>query len=407
MRSARIIFLYALILVGTLLLVEAAARVAYTVHFDPRKESDWFTYTVDAGWDRAPNFSGLDLCGMRRTFDYRGLVVADAARLQQRPSRQFRALFLGDSNVYGYCVDTSQTFVEVANRLVPQVVSINLGVNGYTSYQGYKSLLKYGDLLEPNIIFISFNFNDRRYVVQEAQADSDATFRRLYASRFVRYLYSSSYVFRFADFLSRRLRNADLGTSVSGALGEIQLDKVRPRVDPQSYRANLTNIALWAKQHGVPAVFILLHDNPNETYSLREGIKYLAKKDYELAIKYLQFAKDRPRSVFVGLAKLYLSKAYTENGMKHEAQQALSLENAPVTGHGGYPIALDSEYNRIMRDVAEQFGDQVIDAGSELDKTPGVYFDCCHFDGYGHAILGKLVADVIKSAEMNAIATKN
>ena len=85
----------------------------------------------------------------------------------------------------------------------------------------------------------------------------------------------------------------------------------------------------------------------------------------------------------------------------------MSLENAPVTGHGGYPIALDSEYNRIMRDVAEQFGDQVIDAGSELDKTPGVYFDCCHFDGYGHAILGKLVADVIKSAEMNAIATKN
>ena len=313
-------------------------------------------------------------------------------------------LFLGDSNVYGYCLDTSQTFVEVAKHLLPETASINLGVPGYTSYQGYKSLLKYGDLVKPNIIFVSFNFNDRRYVMQEAQADSDVAFRRLYASRRVQYLADSSYLFRFVDFLSRRLRNAG---SVSGTVGEVHLDKVRPRVDPRSYRANLTEIALWAKQHGIPVVFILLHDNPNDTYSLRQGIKYLAEKDYELAIKYLLFAKDRPNSWFVGLARLYLSKAYTEIGMKHEAEQALILKNAPVTFHGGYPIALDSEYNRIMRDVAEQFGAQVLDAGSELDKMPGVYIDAGHLDGEGHAIVGRFVADVIKSAEMNAIATNH
>jgi len=182
------------------------------------------------------------------------------------------------------------------------------------------------------------------------------------------------------------------------------VDRLRPRVDPQSYRTNLTKIAFWARQHGVPAVFILLHDNPNETYSLRQGIKYLDEKNYELAIKYLQFALDRPKSWFSALARLYLSRAYTEIGMKNEAQEVLSFKNAPVSVRGGDPIALDSEYNIIMRDVAEQFGDEVIDAGSELDKTPSVYIDFCHFDAQGQAIVGKLVADAIKSAGANTMA---
>jgi lysophospholipase L1-like esterase len=402
MRLALIIFFQALIVLGAFLFAEGASRVAYTIKSDPRRQS-WFTYEADVGWDRRSNFTGLDDCGNPRTFDDRGLVAADATRLRSLTTK-FRALFLGDSNTYGICLNTSQTFVEIANKLVPQAVSVNLGVPGYTSYQGFKSLLKYGDLLEPKIIFVSFNFNDRRYVVQEAQIDNDATFRRLYDSRFVRYLAESSYLWRFAAFLSRRLMSADLGTAESGKLGEVQVDRLRPRVDPQSYRMNLTKIALWARQHGVPAVFILLHDNPNETYSLRQGIKYLDEKNYELAIKYLQFAIDRPKSSFSALARLYLSRAYTGIGMKNEAQEVLSFKNALVTVRGGDPVALDSEYNNIMRDVAEQFGDEVIDAGSELDKTPSVYFDFCHFDAQGQAIVGKLVADAIKSAGVNTVA---
>jgi len=220
MRLARIIIFQALIVLGVLLFAEGAARVAYTIKSDPWRQSDWLTYKVDVGWDRRPNFTGLDDCGNPRTFDDRGLVAADATRLQP-PTTKFRALFLGDSNTYGICLNTSQTFVEIANKLVPQAVSVNLGVPGYTSYQGFKSLLKYGDLLEPKIIFVSFNFNDRRYVVQEAQVDNDATFRRLYDSRFVQYLAQSSYLWRFANFLSRRLMNADFGTAESGKLGEV------------------------------------------------------------------------------------------------------------------------------------------------------------------------------------------
>jgi hypothetical protein len=163
-------------------------------------------------------------------------------------------------------------------------------------------------------------------------------------------------------------------------------------------------MAQWARQRGIPVVFILLHDNPNETYALRAGTRYLAEKNYELAIKFLHFARDRPRSWFAGLASLYLAQAYAAIGLTSEAREALSLENVQASVHGGYPVVLDSEYNKIMMEVALQFGAQVLDAASELDKAPGVYFDFCHFDRQGHEIVGRLVADAIKAARMKSTA---
>jgi hypothetical protein len=162
-----------LITIFLLVILEAIARVAYTLHVDTREE--WFIYTSDMGWDRRPNFNGLDLCGTHRVFDSQGLVSIDATQLQNGGSKQRRVMFLGDSNTYGYCLPTESTFVEVADRLLPQFDLINLGVPGYTSYQGYKQLLKYGELIKPDSIFISFNYNDRRYVTGD---DIDSRLRQ-------------------------------------------------------------------------------------------------------------------------------------------------------------------------------------------------------------------------------------
>jgi lysophospholipase L1-like esterase len=401
MFSPRVIFLQVLVVVAALIFLEGAARVAFTIHSNLRKPSEWYTYTAEEGWGRRPNFNGRDDCGIHRSFDQRGLLSSDAARLQT-PASNFRALFLGDSNVYGFCLETRHTFVEVANRAIPQLAAINLGVNGYTSFQGYKSLLKYGDQLKPDILFVSFNFNDRRMVLQEAQADSDAVFRRLNWSRFARHLSDWSYLFRAVDALGRRL--AGDNPAESAVTSDVQLDKVSPRVSPQSYRENLTRMAQWAKQRGIPIAFILLRDSPNETSLLRQGLQYLADKDYDRAIEQLKLAKDRPRSWHVGLAGLHLSQAYAGIGRMDEARRALALKDALVSIHGGYPIRLDSDYNAIMREVADKFGAQLIDAAAELDKRPGTYFDFCHFDKQGHAVVGALVAGAIAAAKSGSVA---
>jgi lysophospholipase L1-like esterase len=406
MFSARMISYQGLIVVALLLLLEGTARIVYTVHLNLAKRSDWFAYRAELGWDRRPHFNGLDECEVHRTFDHRGFVSSDAARLQQKREGQFRALFLGDSNTYGFCLKTEQTFVEVANRLLPQSPSINLGVNGYTSLQGYKSLLKYGKLIDPNIIFISFNFNDRRFVLLPEHADSDASFQRMYSSNLVKLLSEVSYLFGAVNLVSSWLRPASPGAS--GFMAEVRLDKLRPRVDTQSYRENLTKMVQWAKQYGIAVVFILLGDNPNQTYLLRKGVEYLSEGNYELAIKYLTSAKDDSEDHwFSALARLYLSKAYREAGLHDMAEQVLSLENAIAWLQGGYPIILDTEYNRIMKEVADEHGILVVDAVLELNKIPDVYFDYCHFDERGHEIVGRLVTKVIETAKIKLEASKH
>jgi hypothetical protein len=155
----------------------------------------------------------------------------------------------------------------------------------------------------------------------------------------------------------------------------------------------------WARQRGIAVAFIVLGDNPEQTRSLREGIKYLSQKNHELAIKHLTLAKDDDEAEwFSALASLHLAKAYAEAGLDDKAQQALLLKNVTAGVHGGSPIALDTKYNAIVREVANQYGVQVIDAVGELNRNADVYFDFTHFDETGHQIVGRLVANALEAA---------
>jgi lysophospholipase L1-like esterase len=397
MRLAKTISYQALITAALLLLAEGIARIGYTVHLGWAKETEWYVYAADVGWDRRPNFSDVDDCNEDRTFDEQALVSSDGARLKKKREGQFRALFLGDSSTYGYCVAADETFVENVNRQLPDVAAVNLGVSGYTSYQGYKSLLKYGPLIDPDMIFISFSFNDRRLVLRPELADSDAAFQRLYSASRLQRLSDVSYLFGAAKLVSGWLHPADSGAS--GAMPEIMLDRVQPRVDRQAYRENLTKMVQWAKQRGIAVAFIVLGDNPEQTRSLREGIKYLSQKNHELAIKHLTLAKDDEEGDwFAALASLHLAKAYQAAGLNDKAQQVLLLKDVTASVHGGSPIVLDTEYNAIVAEVADRHGVQVIDAVGELNRNADVYFDFTHFDEAGHQIVGRLVRSALEAA---------
>jgi lysophospholipase L1-like esterase len=397
MRLAKTISYQVLIAAALLLLAEGIARIAYTVHLGWAKETEWYVYAADVGWDRRPNFSDTDECSEDRTFDEQGLVSSDGERLKKKREGQFRVLFLGDSSTYGYCVQTEDTFVETVNRLLPEVAAVNLGVNGYTSYQGYKSLLKYGPLIDPDMIFISFSFNDRRLVLRPELADSDAVFQRLYSASRLQRLSDISYLFGAAKLTNEWLRPADSGAS--GTTSEIRLDRTKPRVDRQAYRENLTKMVQWAKQRGIAVAFIVLGDNPEQTRALREGIKYLSQKNQELAIKHLTLARDDDEAEwFSALASLHLAKAYEAAGQHLRARQVLSLNDVTSSVHGGSPIALDTEYDAIVKEVADRHGVPVIDAVGELSKNARVYVDFTHFNERGHQIVGGLVASAVEAA---------
>lgn len=392
--------LQALIALVMLAALEAAARVAYTLQGSAAQGAKWFVYTADTGWERRPFFSGLDDCGKHREFGRQGLLPKDAARLQEKKPGEFRALFLGDSNTYGYCLEAGETFVEALNRSLPDVVSINLGVPGYSSYQGYRTLEKYGDALKPDLVFISFNYNDRRLVSDPALTDGPAAFGRVhFAGRMERFA-EFSYLFRAVQSIAQTMLPS--APASSGFMADARLDTLQPRVSAAAYRQNLENMAAWARQRGIAVAFILLGDNPDQTHQLREGIALLSEGKYEEAIVRLNAAKDEEDDhSFSALARLYLAKAYSAVQRDDDARQALSVKDLFAGLHGGYPIALDTEYYRVLHEVATRHNIPVIDAAAELNKVADVYFDQCHFDGRGQERVSRLLAGAIRQARTN------
>ena len=104
MTARRMIAYQAIAVVVLLLGAEGLARIAYTFHAANKAavQELWATLTPDLGWERRRNFNGPDICGVRRSFDARGLVPADAAQLEETKPGQKTALFIGDSSTYGF-----------------------------------------------------------------------------------------------------------------------------------------------------------------------------------------------------------------------------------------------------------------------------------------------------------------
>ena len=397
MSNCRMVFQQVLITVALLAVLEAVLRLGYTFYSGPLyigggERMEWFTLDADLGWDRRPNFRGPDICGAYREFDSQGLVSADAAQLKDEALKDHRVLFVGDSNTYGFCLSTNSTFVEVADRLLPNFALINVGVPAYTSYQGYKELQKYGGLIHPKAVFISFNFNDRRYVLRDADADSDAVFKKI-ARKPAFDLLERVYLFRVVRALGRK---AGIVKPATDATAPLRVDRLKPRVAPQDYRNNLIKMVEWTRRHGAAPYFILLGgDNPNWLALLKRGKAHLDQGDYAAAIKEFEQVTSYARSSLVVLARRYLSAAYRAVGRVEDAEKALRIKPF-YSAYGGDPMLESSEYNKIMRGVAQDYKVPLVDVQSRLEQNPRVYFDeANHFDAEGHEMVGKMIRDVL------------
>jgi lysophospholipase L1-like esterase len=293
------------------------------------------------------------------------------------------------------------TFAEVVDRLLPDARTVNLGVPGYTSFQGYKLLLTHEFDISPDVVVVSFNYNDRRYVLSSDAVDGDERFRRIYAVQrgqsrrvavapFLEFVY----LYRLTRFLVRALGFVEPSGSDRGpTAGTVRLDTLHPRVDLESYRYNLVRMVQLARQYGAAPVFLILKDNPVQTEYLTKGVGFLEDSLYEPAIESLRVAAQL-KNTFSSLARIYLARAYRARGLSTLADSVLQSK-AVLSLHGGAPVQLDSEYNRVMNEVAAEYGVDIVDAGRVLDEAPAHYFDFCHFDAPGHEKVGTLLAERI------------
>ncbi|KPK00430.1 MAG: hypothetical protein AMK71_08325 [Nitrospira bacterium SG8_35_4] len=353
-------------------------------HYDPM----WMDFSPVLGWVRKPGFKGK-IKGYERKFDSNGFISADTAQIAD--TNKPKILFIGDSNTFGMGVPTEFTFVEQVDKSLPDINVINLGVMGYTSYQGYKTLEEYGLKLKPAMIVVSFNFNDRRYVFSKADTDSDSKFQAVYQEQKkerLRKKLNNLYTYRA---LRKVLKKAGI-IKEKHSESEITFDALHARVPPDEYRNNLIKIIELAQSNDIKVILMLLKDNPRYTKYLRTGIDYLDKSRYELAIELFNMTRSHS-----ALSKKYMSKAYKEMGQPDKAKSVLIMKNIYSSLLGGEPLYLDSEYNQIMRDIANKYNVKLVDAGKILDENPADYLDSCHPDAMGHRKIAELLVEHISS----------
>ena len=381
-----------------LLALEGLSRALLTVEADlASAPPDWYQYTPDLGWEHRPHFKGMvagelqrhDPTQYLREFDAQGFFTVDTAQIHDTTHK--RILAVGDSNTFGWGVPTGSAFPEVLDNLRPDADVINLGVSGYTSFQGYTALLKHFDQVRPDVVIASFSFNDRRVVPSEAATDSHDKFERealLHRLDFREKIY----LYRGLQRLLTKLRL--IKSSGDGSM-TVDARTAPTRVSPDQYRTNLERIARFCQERQVPLVFIALQDNPAHSEHLRTGITHLNNGRYEQAETELRIAMNLD-NWFSDLARKYLAVVLEHRGATAEATltASLTLPSWKLT-HGGRPLRLDSEYNDIMRAVAREYGAVVVEAGQILAKDASLYLDLCHPDERGHHIVATMVNDIL------------
>jgi len=325
--------------------------------------------SADLGWERLPGFQGR-VADKERAFDRDGYLTIDSAQVADTAAR--RVLFVGDSNTFGYGVRMEETFAEATERALPGVAAINVGAQGYSSYQGRVALSRHLARIRPSAVVASFNFNDRRYVFP-GQEDGAARMAALASASPLESLAS----FRFGRLL----------LSKTTASREINVTTVRPRVDEAAYRRNLTAIAEMCQRAGIPLIFVLLRDNPVQTYHLRQGLAALERGEHGMAVAHLSVAATTA-NWFQALARLHLAEAYRRRNQPTADAERYTPPWPVNSSMGALPIRMEHGYHAAMRDVARVYEIPVVDAPAQPDE----YIDFCHVNPAGHARIGHHVA---------------
>jgi lysophospholipase L1-like esterase len=378
----RLCFLLIVVVVAFFIL-EACARLLHVEQASGMGSiEDWLVTSPVVGWERKPGYKGT-VGWYLREFDAAGYFTIDSEKVSIKArTKKKTIIFIGDSSTFGFGVPTSSSFVELTEKFLPSANAINLGALGYTSYQGRKVLEKYLPVLKPDLVVASFNFNDRRYVLEPGASDSPEQFERIYRRSAFGSLLEMSYLLRF----QRRVMKS------AGLLPDppmVSVDLLKPRVDENSYRTNLSWIAAETNRRGIPLIFIVLKDDPIRAFHLNEGMRRFA--EFDEAVAYLSAAVESGNASS-DLARLYLSRLYSSRGDTIKAAK-IALSRPQSSTFGGPPIRADSTYNNIMRQVARDSHVGLVDGAEVLDDWD--YIDNVHFNEHGHRKIAELLASRI------------
>jgi lysophospholipase L1-like esterase len=161
-----------------------------------------------------------------------------------------RIIMMGNSCTFGWKVDLEDTYSKRLEKLLnqdlpePKFEVINAGMTGYSTYQGLRLLKREILKLHPDIVIISYGWND---MCASQRLDKEQKF-------------PPQWILDLDDFLSHSkfysFLKFEIMTSIKSKRNSINNSKLVYRVSIEDYLNNLEQMAKIARDSGVEAIFL-------------------------------------------------------------------------------------------------------------------------------------------------------
>ena len=211
------------------------------VHFEAGFR--WLEYDPVLGWRNTPGFRDGDI--VINSLSFRGPPTAT-----QKRAGTLRVVCAGDSRTFGTWLDSRRVRFDNAYPPLLQAMAaatgtarpevINAGVIGYSSAQGLRQFQMRILALDPDVLVVSFGFNDHAYAWNAALRSLEP-----------RTPWARALLYRFGD-----VRTVQFGLRLYQGLAPHPAPFAVRWVDPDEYGYNLRRFAEVSRRHGVRLVFL-------------------------------------------------------------------------------------------------------------------------------------------------------
>jgi len=183
-------------------------------------------------------------------------------QIEKRPG-SFRIVCLGDSTTFGWSVADDETYpAQLATALKKNhpgcdIEVINLGVTGYTSFQGRQLFLSFAQKLKPDLVVASFGMNDRYpALLSDAEHFSAGTWQPGRIDLLLRRFQVYKILKAGVVYVQRRRQGLSLDPKT-------YIPKLKRKVSESDYRSNLKTIDEQCGKTGC-GLIILNDDFPSQ-----------------------------------------------------------------------------------------------------------------------------------------------
>ena len=365
----------------------------YVAKFDqpPPALYDWMP---DRGWGLRPGFAGI---AYRAHVEVNSAGWRDRERTLDRPDNTKRVICLGDSRTFGFGVSGKATFAARLEARLPEAAGgdwevWNAGVPGHTAYQGARALENDLANVNPDLVVVSFGYNDRRYVAQPQWVDSPehfASFARGNRIReFVLHLGAGHILFNAMQTIQRRWLESSPPSPT----------ELEPRVDRETYIQELTHIVELCRSRDIAVVLLLLPEWLKVRAVNEKALDELERGNTEEAVRLFAGNLSAIKTSHSLLALVELIEIGREMGIDPIIEDQERSYVFSISTHGAERIRHDRDYRRAATEMAGSLGVPCVDTTPLLDGMSGVFLDECHFNARGHIEVAEALLPVVLEA---------